>query len=227
MTRLKRARAFSPTDLSMHLLTCSCIGLLFSPVLSGCRRSALSDTPFTPYRTPPAKRPWTHTAQRPVEEPVSGVIGQPCPEFALLNHEGHVVRSRNLRGTWVVMNFHQRIDIPPCACHANEFTALLLRLTADNARVLGLSRYPVEDLKKLREKYGIEIELLSDPQADVMLAYGAFIPPLEGVRSASVIRTTFIIDPDGLVRAYWSGIEAEGHAEEVAARLRAFRSYEP
>ena len=204
----------------------SFIGCLLLTGFSGCKRSNISETPYYPPETPPPERRLTREVRDlSMEESDSAVMGWPCPEFALPDQDGQPVHSRDLRGTWVILNFHRMVDAPPCACHATEFTGLLLRLTAENTRILGISRNTVENLKKLRKKYGLEMELLSDPQARVMLAYGAYVPSFEGVERSGVIRTTFIIDPDGRVQAYWSDIQAEGHPEEVAMKLRELRAY--
>jgi peroxiredoxin Q/BCP len=160
---------------------------------------------------------------------VSSVHSDPvAPPFTLLNQDGRTVDLQSLRGSWVVLYFFPEGDTPSCACHATAFTQLLTEFRSMNAKVLGINQGTPENHRLFREKYALELDLLSDPERDTMRSYGAYMDfNSGGLNVPAVLRTTFLIDPHGRIRCYWVDIMAEGHIEQVKNRLELLQRYDP
>ncbi len=107
-----------------------------------------------------------------------------------------------------------------CSCEATEFTELLSQFREMNAQVLGINQDTLESHRMFRRKYALELDLLSDPQAATMRSYGAYVNAQFGaVSSPRVIRTTFLIDPNGRVQFHWPEVIPQGHAKRVKDKL--------
>jgi peroxiredoxin Q/BCP len=146
--------------------------------------------------------------------------GMRAPAFALPNQEGVKVRSSDLAGRWVVLYFYPRDDTPGCTVQACEFTADIRAFAALDATVLGCSPDSLESHAKFRTKHKLAIDLLSDPDKQVMQKYGAWGEKmLYGRKTKGVIRSTVLIDPAGKVARYWPNVRAKGHADQVRAAL--------
>lgn len=85
-------------------------------------------------------------------------------------------------------------------------------------RIIGMSRDPIDALQAFREKYGLRLTFLSDPDHRTHEAYGAWGD--RPGRGLGVIRSTFLIGPDGRIERAWYGVKADGHAEEVLEGIR-------
>ena len=123
----------------------------------------------------------------------------------------------DLRGKWVVLYFYPRDNTPGCTVEATEFTQLLSEFEKLGAVVVGISKDTVESHKKFREKHGLRVILLSDPEARVIKAYGAWGKKFRG---EGTIRSTFIIDPEGNIVWEKKNVRARGHAAKVLEVLR-------
>ncbi|MFM1873923.1 MAG: hypothetical protein RL398_3345 [Planctomycetota bacterium] len=147
-------------------------------------------------------------------------IGRPAPAFALPDQNGATVALRDLAGRWVVLYFYPKDDTPGCTIEACEFTAALPDLRGLGAEVFGCSADPAAAHTKFIAKYKLGITLLTDADKKVMKAYKAFGKKMMyGKPVMGVIRSTVLISPDGLVAHHWPTVKAEGHAQEVRAKL--------
>ena len=147
-------------------------------------------------------------------------VGAKAPDFALRNQDDKTVRLEDLRGKWVVLYFYPKDDTPGCTIEACDFTAGIKAFEALKATVIGCSADPPERHRKFIAKYDLKIPLLSDPEHQVMLAYGAWGEKnMYGRVSEGIIRSTVIIDPDGQIAHRWPKVSAKGHAEEVKEQL--------
>ena len=150
----------------------------------------------------------------------SPVIGKPAPEFTLADAGGGEQTLAGLRGKWVVLYFYPSDDTPGCTCQATQFTKLLKAFRDLNAEVIGVSEDSPEVHRKFTEKYRLALTLLSDPDHRVMRAYGAWVDSSLGPFTyGRVVRSTFVIDPTGIIRYHWPEVIPEGHADRVRARL--------
>jgi peroxiredoxin Q/BCP len=149
------------------------------------------------------------------------MVGRQAPEFRLQTDEGAWLSLADLRGQRVVLYFYPKDDTSGCTVEACEFRDLFPRFEADGARVLGVSPDPVARHLKFKAKYGLPFTLLADPMHETCEAYGVWREKLFwGRRYMGVVRTTFVIAPDGRVEHVWEQVDHSGHAAEVSAWLR-------
>src|SRR5262245_42073770 len=143
-----------------------------------------------------------------------------APPFTLPDQNGTLVSLAGLRGRWVVLYFYPRDDTPGCTIEACEFTAALPQFEGLDAQVFGCSADDASSHQKFIAKHNLGIGLLTDASKDVMKSYGAYgMKQLYGKDVEGVIRSTVIIAPDSRIAYHWPIVRAEGHAEQVRARL--------
>lgn len=143
--------------------------------------------------------------------------GDPAPPFTLPADDGSTVSLADLLGSRVVLYVYPAAMTPGCTTQACDFRDDLRSFAAAGYRVLGLSPDPVATLARFREKEGLTFPLLSDPDKQVLSAYGAYgDKQLYGRTVVGVIRSTFVLDEQGRVVLAQYGVKATGHV----ARLR-------
>ncbi|BBG64951.1 thiol peroxidase, Bcp-type [Hydrogenimonas sp.] len=147
--------------------------------------------------------------------------GQKAPEFCLPNQDNVEICLRDLKGKWVVLYFYPKDLTPGCTTEACDFTEALPDFEDLDAIILGVSPDSPQKHQRFIEKKDLKITLLSDEDKDVLKAYGAWGPKkLYGREYEGVIRSTFIIDPDGKIAAVWPKVRVKGHVEAVKEKLR-------
>ena len=142
--------------------------------------------------------------------------GDKAPAFTLLDQDGAKVSLSSFKGRKVVVYFYPKDDTPGCTKEACQFNENLAAFAAADVAVVGISPDGAEKHTKFREKYQLDLPLLSDPDKSVMAAYGAFGEKMMyGKKVMGVIRSTFLIDEDGIVERAWYSVKADGHAAKV------------
>ena len=148
-------------------------------------------------------------------------IGKKAPEFCLPDQDGNEVCLKDFRGKWVVLYFYPKDNTSGCTREAIDFTENLKDFEELDAVVLGVSKDSVKSHKNFMEKHGLKITLLSDPEHKVIEAYGAWkLKKRYGREYFGTERSTFLIDPDGIVRFIWRNVKVKGHVEEVKNKLK-------
>ena len=172
--------------------------------------------PAKPRRVPPANPGEMEEAA----SKRSPVIGAKATEFALSDPEDKVVKLKDFEGKWTVVYFYPADDTPGCTCQATEFTDLLTRFHNLNAVVVGISPDPPVLHAIFMKKYNLKLILLSDTKRETMKSYGAYAETKIGEQKVErVLRSTFLIDPAGVIAYHWPEVIPEGHAERVRDRL--------
>lgn len=144
-----------------------------------------------------------------------------APPFDLKDQAGEEVRLRDLKGRWVVLYFYPRDDTAGCTKEACSFRDNHAAIQATGATVLGVSGDSEASHEKFASKYNLPFQLLVDEDHSVARAYGAWgTKNMYGRQYEGVLRSTFIIGPDGKVAAVWPKVKPDGHGEEVLAWLR-------
>jgi peroxiredoxin Q/BCP len=148
--------------------------------------------------------------------------GEPAPPFALTDATGERVALRDLAGRHVVLYFYPKDDTPGCTKEACGFRDAWDDLQKLGVVVLGVSPDTADSHARFAEKYRLPFRLLSDPDKQVMQAYGAWgEKTLYGKRTTGVIRSTVWIGPDGRVVRHWPRVpDAEAHPDQVLAALK-------
>ncbi len=146
--------------------------------------------------------------------------GDAAPDFTLSDDKGTEVSLSDLRGEQVIVYFYPAAMTPGCTKQACDFTDSLDALQAAGYRVLGISPDKPEKLAKFRERDGLTITLLSDPERQALLAYGAFgEKKLYGKVVEGVIRSTFVVDEEGRIRIAQYNVKATGHVAKLRRNL--------
>ncbi len=147
--------------------------------------------------------------------------GDRAPSFTLPDDAGHPVSLESFRGHRVVLYFYPKDATTGCTIEACEFRDRFPRLRAQGVVVLGVSPDPLKSHVKFKTAHRLPFPLLSDTGHGVLEAYGVWREKmLYGRRYMGVMRTTYVISPDGIVEHVWEKVDHEGHAAEVDAFLR-------
>ena len=142
--------------------------------------------------------------------------GAPAPDFIVNSQEGKPVSLRDFKGKWVVLYFYPKDFTSGCTKEAHNFQRDLAQYEQKNAVVLGVSVQDEETHQKFCAKEGLSFKLLADTKYEVSSSYGSLVNL--GVAKLSA-RHTFLIDPYGIVRKAYLGVNAEKHSAEVLADL--------
>lgn len=151
--------------------------------------------------------------------------GQQAPSFAAESDNAGTITLESLRGSYVVLYFYPKDDTPGCTREACAFRDSQAELAQRGAVVLGVSPDKVAAHAKFRAKHTLGFPLLADTDHALAEAYGAWREKtLYGKTSLGIVRSTFIIDPDGKVVKVWKKVSVDGHAAEVLAALDALQA---
>jgi peroxiredoxin Q/BCP len=148
-------------------------------------------------------------------------IGQPAPTFTLPATGGETIALQDFRGKHaVVLYFYPKDDTPGCTKEACAFRDLSSDFAKAGAVILGVSADPVDSHEAFAAKFSLGFPLLADTSNDVARAYGAYGKKVySGKEFEGVLRTTFIIDREGVIRQIYPEVKVEQHAEEVLGFL--------
>lgn len=142
--------------------------------------------------------------------------GDKAPAFKLPSVEGGEVSLKDFAGRTVVLYFYPKDDTPGCTREACAFRDNQGALKKAGAVVLGVSPDSVESHQKFRSKYKLNFPLLADADKSVAKKYGAFGEKvMYGKKVTGMIRSTFVIDGDGVVRKVFPRVKVDGHADKV------------
>ena len=151
--------------------------------------------------------------------------GDLAPEVALPDEDGVVHRLEDRRGSWTVVYFYPKDDTPGCTTEACGFRDVNGELEGLDARVWGISQDGAGSHAAFRAKFGLPFALLSDVDHGAAEAFGAWGEKQNYGRTyMGIIRSSFLVDPDGRVARAWPAVKADGHAEQVLEALRAART---
>jgi peroxiredoxin Q/BCP len=147
-------------------------------------------------------------------------IGAKAPTFVLENQAGKIVSLKDLAGERFVIYFYPADDTPGCTKEACQFNDGLSAFRKLGVKVIGVSPDGAEKHVAFRQKYGLSFDLLSDADKKVMEKYGAYGEKMMyGKKVTGVIRSTFVVGPNGKIEHAWYGVRADGHADKVLATL--------
>jgi thioredoxin-dependent peroxiredoxin len=143
--------------------------------------------------------------------------GDAAPDFTLPDADGNDVSLSSLRGRRVIIYFYPAAMTPGCTTQACDFRDSLASLAAAGFAVIGISPDTPAKLAKFRDRDGLNFPLVSDQKREALEAYGAYGEKMMyGKKSVGVIRSTFVVGPDGKIEQAQYGVKATGHV----ARLR-------
>lgn len=148
-------------------------------------------------------------------------VGEKAPEFLLPDETGKKVSLKSFQGKQVVLYFYPKDDTPGCTKEACRFRDSITPILKTGSVVLGVSLDGQESHRKFIAKHGLPFSLLSDEDATVSKAYGVYTQKnTYGKKYWGIERSTFVIDPEGIVKAIFRKVKVDGHVDEVLAALK-------
>lgn len=148
---------------------------------------------------------------------------QPAPDFSVPDQANHPVNLKDYQGSKnVVLYFYPKDDTPGCTIEANDFTELANEFAAHDTVVIGVSKDSCESHQAFITKYGLKLILLSDTSGELCEKYAVWQEKeKDGVKKMGIVRSTFIIDKQGVLQDVMYGVTADGHAQEILNKVKA------
>lgn len=144
--------------------------------------------------------------------------GKAFPHFALPNQDGTTVRLSDFARNWLVVYFYPKDDTPGCTIQGKSFTASSGDFEAAGIRVVGVSQDDIDSHKKFCSKFAFTVDLLADTDADLIRACGIGQSEWQGIKYWD--RTSFVIDPNGVIRKVYQKVQPEGHEQILLADIK-------
>lgn len=149
-------------------------------------------------------------------------VGQDAPDFEAHDQNDNLVSLKDYCDRWLVLYFYPKDNTPGCTTEAKDFTAYLKEFELLGADILGVSPDSQKLHCKFIDKHELSIKLLSDPEHKVIEAYGAWrLKKFMGKEYMGVVRSTFLISPEGKIARVWDKVRVKAHVEKVLAELKA------
>lgn len=147
-------------------------------------------------------------------------VGDPAPAFSLPDADGNTVSLADYRGRKLIVYFYPAASTPGCTKQACDFRDNLTELADAGLDVVGISPDKPEKLAKFRDAQELTFPLLSDPEREVLTAWGAFgEKKMYGKTVQGVIRSTFVVDEDGKIALAQYNVRATGHVAKLRRDL--------
>ena len=148
--------------------------------------------------------------------------GDRLPDLPLALSSGDTARFADYRGQWLVLYFYPKDSTPGCTTEGLDFNALLPEFKALQASVLGVSRDSIKSHQNFCSKQGFAFDLVSDADEALCQAFGVIREKnMYGRKVLGIERSTFLIDPEGVIARSWRPVKVPGHAQAVLDALKA------
>ena len=148
-------------------------------------------------------------------------IRNDAPEFSLPDKDNKLVSLKDFKGKYVILYFYPKDNSPACTTEAIGFTGILPALQKLDAVVVGISPDSPESHAKFVEKKNLKVILLSDVEKKIIKKYGVWgKKKFRGKEYMGVIRSTFLINPEGKISHIWPKVSVKGHPEDVESVLK-------
>jgi peroxiredoxin Q/BCP len=159
---------------------------------------------------------------------MAATVGQKAPAFSAKDQTGATVTQTTYAGNYVVLYFYPKDNTPGCTVEACAFRDDFAKLKAAGAVVLGVSPDSEKSHQNFIAKFSLPFQLLVDPDNTLSTAYGAWgEKSMYGRSYMGVIRSTFLIAPDGTLAHAWPKVKVEGHSDDVLATIQALKTGKP
>lgn len=152
-------------------------------------------------------------------------VGRVAPAFSLINQHGKTRRLSDYRGKWVVLYFYPKDNTSGCSSQACQFSEGLARFKRNGAVVVGVSPDGQVSHQSFAGKFNLRFDLLVDEDKQVLEKYGVWREKsMYGRKYMGVVRTTYLLDPEGIAAFRWDKVKVPGHAEDVMKKIKALKS---
>ncbi len=149
-------------------------------------------------------------------------VGQKFPDFSLKNQDDKIETMASYAGKWLVAYVYPKDDTPGCTIQGKAFTATKAEFDKRGIHVAGISADDVTSHKDFCNKYSLTVELLADPDAKLLKALGVTQSEYKG--NLYWNRTTFVVDPAGILRKVYPNVNPQGHEEILLKDITALQS---
>ncbi len=147
------------------------------------------------------------------------------PDLAITLAQAGDGRLFDFRGKWVVLYFYPKDHTPGCTTEGLDFNRLLPKFKKLGATIVGVSRDSVKTHQNFCEKQGFKFDLISDADEKLCKAFDVIKEKnMYGRKVLGVVRSTFLISPDGRIAQAWRGVKVPGHADAVLDALKAHQA---
>ncbi len=193
-----------------------------APAKKSVRKPIVGKTASKPRAAP-------KTSVAPKKPATAGLqVGDKAPGFRLADDTGRARELEDFAGKFLVLYFYPKDNTPGCTQESCDFRDNLNGLTSSGAAVAGVSADSVESHRKFKAKHEFTFSLLSDPDHAALNAYGVWQEKsLYGRKFMGIVRSTFLIDGDGVIRAVFPKVKVTGHVDEVLAALHTLKKGAP
>jgi thioredoxin-dependent peroxiredoxin len=147
--------------------------------------------------------------------------GKPFPNFSLPNQDGRTVKLADFAGNWLVVYFYPKDDTPGCTIQGKSFTASKADFDEAGIKVVGVSQDDVASHKNFCNKFAFTINLLADTNAELMRDLEIGQSEWKGMKFWE--RTSFVVDPNGVIRKVYSKVNPEGHEKILLDDIRSMQ----
>lgn len=149
---------------------------------------------------------------------------QVAPSFTTVNQENKTISLSDYKGKKnFVLYFYPKDDTPGCTIEANQFTERASDFAKVDTVVLGVSKDSCESHQAFIDKYGLKVDLLADTTGELCDAYGVWQEKEKnGVKKMGIVRSTFVINKEGVLVAVNYDVTADGHAQEILDKVSQF-----
>jgi peroxiredoxin Q/BCP len=144
--------------------------------------------------------------------------GNPFPNFSLPNQNGKITKLSDYAGHWLVVYFYPKDDTPGCTIQGKSFTATKAEFEAAGIKVVGVSADDAASHKGFCDKYSLTVDLLADTDSTLMKSLGLGQSEWKGMKFWE--RTTFVVDPNGIVRRVYEKVNPEGHERTLLEDIK-------
>jgi thioredoxin-dependent peroxiredoxin len=148
-------------------------------------------------------------------------VGQKFPDFSLKNQDGKSETLASYAGKWLVVYVYPKDDTPGCTIQGKAFTATKAEFDERGIHVAGLSADDVASHKDFCNKFSLTVELLADPETKLLKALGVGQSEYKGTMYWN--RTTFVVDPIGVLRKVYPNVVPQGHEEVLLKDIAALQ----
>jgi peroxiredoxin Q/BCP len=148
-------------------------------------------------------------------------IGDSIPDLSFTLGDGKTASFADYANRWLVLYFYPKDNTPGCTTEGIDFNSLLPKFRRAGAEVLGVSRDSQKSHANFCGKHGFRFDLVSDADESLCKAFGVIqLKNMYGKKVLGIVRSTFLVDPDGVIRAIWRPVRVPGHADAVLAALK-------
>jgi peroxiredoxin Q/BCP len=148
-------------------------------------------------------------------------VGKKLPAFKGEATGGSTIALKDLKGTAFVLYFYPRDNTPGCTVESKDFRDLHAKFKRKNVKIIGISRDTLKSHERFKEKFGFPFELIADPDETICNLFDVMKDKnMYGKKVRGIERSTFLVDPNGMLVKQWRKVKVDGHAQEVLDSLK-------